>query len=195
MEGGSKIKKKIIVSISLVLLVGICISGIFLNDRLFETNIHDITSEKKYRILNQEKIEITLSVPKSKLSEAIYSSKGQSFAENEIVVYQTDTTSIYLDKIMLSKESHAQLYFIFNCSYYLPDEGTILVPYKKNDDKSYSYEIDLASKDLTDDTTTYPEAVGLRGQGPSEQFVLYIATDVCKKAIGTMNIDSYISTK
>lgn len=191
--GGSKMKKKILISVVLVLLSGVCISTLLLRDRLFETSIQDITSEQNYTIQAQEKTAVTLSIPKSKLSDAIYTSEGQSFSENEIVVYKTDTTTIYLEKVMLSNESNEQLYFVFNCSYDLPDDGAVLVPYKKNDDKSYSYEADLGSKDLTDDTTTYPEAVRLRGQGPSEQFVYYISADVCRKAVGTIRINSFMN--
>ena len=68
-----------------------------------------------------------------------------------------------------------------------------LIPYKVNDNKTYTDELDLASYDITDDASTYAETVHLRGRGPAEQFAFYVSADVCKKAIGTMNIDVLIN--
>ena len=167
----------------------ISIVVIFLRDELYENKISDISSEKNYNIINQETFEFTISIPKSALPDAIYSSEGYEFKENEVIVYQTETTSIYLEKIMLANENDEYLYFMFNCSYNLPDSGTILVPYKKSD-KGYNFCISLRSKDLTDEKYTYPEAVSVRGRGPSEQFAFYVSTDACKKAIGTIMIEA-----
>lgn len=186
-------KKKGMIFFACVFLICICIAEICLGGGFYKNNIQDITTEKNHSIQDQKKTKITLSVPISKLSEKIYSSNGQRFAENEIIVYQTDTTSIYLYQAMLSNESDEDLYFLFNCSYHLPDDGTILIPYKVNDNKTYTDELDLASYDITDDASTYAETVHLRGRGPAEQFAFYVSADVCKKAIGTMNIDVLIN--
>lgn len=46
---------------------------------------------------------------------------------------------------------------------------------------------------MTDDTTTYPEAVWVTGNGPSEVFTFAIPKDICKKAMGTMKIEVFLN--
>lgn len=184
--------KKVILIVSLVLLLGVGISGIIFGEELFKTSISDVMSEKRFTIKNQEDVEVTLSIPMSELSESIYTSEGRSFSENEVVVYQTDTTSIYLEKVFLSHDGY--LCFVLNHSYELPDSGVVLVPYsKKKSSSTASYRgiLGLVSREVSDDKTTYTEAVSVTGHGPSEIFSFAIPVEICKKLEGTMKIDLF----
>lgn len=184
-------KKKIVwIVLLIVVLLGSCI--VLLDDNLFKTDIDDVMSEKEHNIQKQEKVEITLNIPKSKLPESIYSPEGQAFSENEIVVYKTDTTTIYLEKVMLSNDSNEHLNFIFNCSYDLPDSGIILTPYRKEEDDALRDYISLVNEELSDDTTTYQD-ISIIGHGPAEIFTISIPVDASKKAAGTMKIDVFIN--
>lgn len=180
-------KKARILGIALAVFVMLAIIGICFKNNLFGTKIGDITSEKGYKIINQETFDFAISIPKALLPDTCYTSEGHSFEENEVIVYQNETSSVYLEKVMLANEGDDRLYFMFNYSYDLPDSGSLLLPYQKTDN-GYTYVINLQSKDLADSTHTYQDVVGLRARGPSEQFAFYVSTDVCKKATGTMTI-------
>lgn len=153
--------------------------------------IEDITQEKGFTIAKQVKTDITLSVPKALLPDDIYTKEGCSFEENEVIAYQTDTSTIYLDRVMLANEGDEYLYFIFKCSYDLPESGSILFPYQikgTRDHLLYSPVVMASSRTLTDDRRAYEDAVRLRGSGPDEQFTFYVDTEACKVAEGTIQI-------
>ena len=174
-------------------LLGIGILGVLFGGKVFKTDIDDIMSEQKYTIQNQENVEITLNIPKEILSEAIYTSEGQSFSENEAIVYQTDTTSIYLEKVFLSNDRNKHLCFMFNLFYNLPKSGTALAPLVRTDNGYSNDGFGLVSRVLADDVTTYPDALFISGKGPSQLFTIAVSADACKKAEGTMKIDLFIN--
>ena len=154
--------------------------------------IEDIIYEKGYTISKQVKTNITLSVSKKLLPDTIYTKGGHTFEENEVVAYQTDTSIIYLERIMLANEGDEYLYFIFNLSYNLPDSGSILLPYQRRGTKEnplFSPVIVPNSTKLIDKTRTFEDAVHLRGRGPKRQFVFYVATNACKLAEDTIQIE------
>lgn len=150
-----------------------------------------IYGQDGYVITEQKKADITLSIPKDVLPDSIYTDEGHEFEKNEVVVYQTDTTTIYLEKIRLSNESDKQLYFCFDCSYDLPESGTILTNVGRNENGSGSFNVGLNSRNLTDSVGVFTSAVMMRGNGPGEKFLFYVSTEACKAATGVMQIDMY----
>ncbi|MBQ1207263.1 MAG: hypothetical protein IIX65_01900 [Lachnospiraceae bacterium] len=160
-----------------------------------------IFNQEGYLITEQKQKDITLSIPKDVLPDSIYTDEGHAFEKNEVIVYQTDTTTIYLERICLSNESDEQLYFCFDCSYDLPETGTILVNTKQNENGSCSFDVRLNSRDLTHSAGVFTSAVTMRGTGPGEKFVFYVSTEACKAATGVMQINmccnelSYIENK
>ncbi len=154
------------------------------------TVAHDIYAQKGYTVIHQQPIELTLSVRKTLLPDAIYTAEGYVFEEGEVVAYQTDNTTIYLHKVMLSNESDEQLYFFFDCSYDISNYGSLISPlYVKGMKGIVSNHLSLSSKDLKDGTNVYPEALSVRGQGPGEQMVFYVSKDACKAAEEKIMID------
>lgn len=159
-------------------------------------DISKIMQEENYSIVQQEMIEISLLISKSNFSEAAYTSEGQTFSEDEIIVYQTDTTSIYLEKVMLSHEDDGQLYFLFDCGYNLPKDKNqciIQVPFDKDTKKGYSSALSLINNILSDDEISYLDAVAIRGHGPSAKFAFYVSKEAVQKAVGSMKIDVNIN--
>jgi hypothetical protein len=189
-EGDVHMKRKMLIACSLVAMIGAGLLGLFVAIKWWQPSIDDIIYEKHYTIQNQERFDFTLSVPVSALTEAIYSAEGQTFAKNDAIAFQTETTSIYLKKAMVSNESDALLYFIFDFAYDLPSSGTLLVPYQKVG-RAYRDYLGLSNDDTTDDEIVYPDTVSLRGYGPSKQFTFYVAADVCKSAVGTLKFDVF----
>lgn len=182
-------RKRFAVCISIVIIC-ICVIGIYMKSGPVKTDDPITTLENNDMIQNQERVEFTISIPKSELSESIYSPEGQSFSENEIVVYQTETTSIYLQKVMPLAEDDSQQVFLFNFSYDLPATGSFLTPYLAENGAARTY-FGLINSDLTDDHKIYTGAVSLRGHGPDKQIEFYIDADVCKKVVGTMGFRMY----
>lgn len=159
-------------------------------------DISEIMQEENYSIVQQEMIGISLLISKGKFSEAAYTSEGQTFSEDEIIVYQTDTTSIYLEKVMLSYEDDEQLYFLFDCSYNLPqnkNQCIIQVPFDKDQKKGYSSALSLINNVLSADEISYSDAVTIRGYGPSAKFAFYVSKEACQNAVDNMKIDVNIN--
>lgn len=183
--------KKSLITPTIIVLIGIStIATLYLKHTSVERKIENITTQRNYTITKQEDFDFTISIPKSTLSDNIYTSEGCEFEKDEVIVYETETTTICLEKIMLANESDDRLYFMFNYSYNLPDSGCILLPYKMTDKKYTSTNrINLRSKDITDQNTTYPEATSLRSLEHNNEFSFYVLTDVCKRAIGDIKFD------
>lgn len=154
--------------------------------------LEDIASEDGYTLAEQKRYDFTLSIPKEKLTETIYTAGGQTFEKDEVIVYQTDTTDIYLECVMPSNETEEELYLIFNFSYRLPESGKILVPHQKKDNGLFGC-VGFRNETVYTETEEYPDALALRGHGPAEQFAFYLSTDVCRSAEGTMMIDAFCS--
>ena len=168
----------IIVSICTCTIVAVC----FLPNPK-EPVMHDIYAHKGYTVLYQQPIELTLSVDKTLLPDAIYTKEGYEFEEGEVVAYQTDHTTIYLQKVMLSNESDEELYFFFDYSYDILNYGNLISPLYVKDKKGVvSTYMSLSSRDLKDGKNTYPEALSVRGHGPGELMTFYVSKDACKAA-------------
>ena len=152
-------------------------------------SLKNILNEKGIIIINQEEYPCTLSIPHSIITENAYLSSGQKFKTNEVIVHQTETSSIYLEKIMLSNESDSFLYFIFNFKNTYPDAGEVILPYLKTE-YGYTNFSKLASKTLATETQEYKDAVSLRAQGPGTEFTFYVSADACRSAEGVLKIEA-----
>lgn len=167
------------------LVVCVVVAVCFLTDP-FEPVFNDVLHQNGYLILSQNDRELALTVPKDYLPDEIYTAEGYEFDEGQVVAYSTDTTTVWLRKVMLSNESPDQLYFAFDISYDIAKKGTILSIQSRLPNDQYTYRGGLRSKDLRDNNTVYPGAVNTRGHGPDSQFWFYVSTDACKQAEGTL---------
>lgn len=174
----------------IMLAVFICIftAVCFLTDPM-EPTLYDIVSRENHSVLSQEQVDLTLTVSKAELPDAIYTSVGYEFDKNEVVAYQTETTTIYLYKAMLSNESDGLMYFIFDFSYDFADYGKILSPFGYEDGDIKNELMQLRSKDLRDNSTIYPDALSMRGYGPETQVAFYVSLDACMAAEENILID------
>lgn len=175
----------IVVALLSCIVIAVC----FLTDPK-KIHLENIVEENGYAITSQERYDFTLSIPKDKLPDTIYEPGGHQFKKDEMIVYHTDTTNVYLECVMPSNETEDQLYFIFNFSYNLPQSGKILVPHYR-DNNGFSAGINLRNKTLFTQTEQYTDAVRIRAQGPDEQFSFYVSTDACRSATGSLMMDVF----
>ena len=147
----------------------------------------NIINENNYTIISQERSDITLSVPKSLIKESAYTEKGQKFKKNEVPAYKTNTTTIYLEKIMLSNSNEDELFLMFNCSYESIDENnSILLPYTKIKDGIESC-VGLNSGDSAKDSES------ICSSGPEEQFGLSVAKETIENFPEDIKIYAFLN--
>ncbi|MCI7474506.1 MAG: M56 family metallopeptidase [Clostridiales bacterium] len=154
-----------------------------------EPTVYDVLTQDGYEILGQEQAYLTLTVPKSVLTDDCYTGEGHTFANSQVVVWQDDATTIYLHNVMPSNESAELLYMTFDCSYRFSNYGSFVTPLQATEDSSVSPQILLRSKILRDETTIYPDALDLRGYGPDTQFTFYVSKEACMAAQDTLMIN------
>lgn len=154
-----------------------------------EPTVYDVLMQDGYEVLGQEQVELTLTVPKSALTDDCYTGEGHTFADGQVVVWQDDATTIYLHNVMPSNENNELLYMTFDCTYRFSICGSFVTPLLATEDSSVSPQILLRSKILRDGTTTYPDALNLRGYGPGAKFTFYVSKDACIAAQDTLMID------
>ena len=181
-------KKRVLLYPALAVFALLIIIGIACKDTLFPPKLKLITSENGYIITNQENVDFVISIDSSRLPESVFTPQGHTFKKNEVIVYQTETTTIYLENAMLSNESGELLYFSFDFDYDLPDAGTILTTYRFLGNNSATSVAKPSGSEITDDAGVHPDSVSLRGNGPGNKFVFYIASETCKNAEGVMTI-------
>ena len=156
-----------------------------------EPSLYEAFENKDYTILDQKTADLTLSVAKSKLTDAAYTSKGQSFDKNEVIVCRVDDTAIWLEKVMLSNEDDNLLYFLFDFSYDFSDYGSLLSPvwFLDVQNSRTQTELFLSSEELRDENTVYPGAVSMRSSGPGTKFAFYVSKDVCRQAQDVLRME------
>lgn len=173
--------------IVIAVLISAGIVAAFLTDPV-TTDVGKITQEKGYYILEQNEYEFTATIPKDVLTEEAFTNEGQTFKTDEVIVYSTDTTNIYLKHVMLSNESEEYLNLIFDFSYHDLDRNSlVLLPYVKSD-KGYTFTIRLKSEDLADSMVIYDQVLSITGHGPEEQFAIGAYTEIVKNAWKYMSI-------
>lgn len=154
-----------------------------------------IITEDEYTILSQELVKIELCVPKSVLSGSIYSER-QDFEENEVVAYKDDTTSIWLEYVQPPYGSDEVLHFGFRCSYTLPAAGGSFLSvnkYKGDGTTAGTSTSWLGDFALTDDNTSYEDAINVISAGGSESLVFYVSAEAVKAAEGTMKMSTRLN--
>lgn len=126
-------------------------------------NLRDILDENGFTLVRQAQREVTLSIPREARMAA---AAGGAFSEDEVVVCRTDTTSIYLERVRPAEKDGEPVSVVFNMSYRLPSGGTILLPYQKNENGSFSDCVSPQSTALDEEGRAYPDAVYLGSSGP-----------------------------
>lgn len=159
---------------------------VFLTNPISAT-VKNIINENNYTIISQERSDITLSVPKSLIKESAYTEKGQKFKKNEVPAYKTNTTTIYIEKIMLSNSNENELFLMFNCSYGSIDENnSILLPYTKIKDGIESC-VGLNSGDSAKDSAS------IWSSGPDEQFGLSVDKETIENSPEDIKIYAFLN--
>ena len=172
----------VIVALALCVVLPI----VFLTNPISAT-VNNIINEKNYTITSQEKYNITLTVPKSVINESAYTEKGQKFKKNEVTAYKTNTTTIYLEKIMLSNSYENELFLMFNCSYgSIGENNSILLPYTKINNGIESC-VGLNSGDSAKDN------VSVWLSGPDEQFGFSISKEEIDNSHEDIKIYAFIN--
>ena len=178
----------VVIAILVCTILAVC----FLTDPI-PASVFDILEGRGYTVLANCPQAIELSVPSGRFADEAFTHEGQHFMEKEIVVYQTDTTAIWLSGVMLSNESDEQLYFTFDISYDLPAVGTVLTA----QNSIFNSYFGLNSKSVTGCSVIYQDTVSLRGTGPEQAFSFYVDSDIARKDGGwlgfsvTMNQITY----
>jgi len=190
---------KLIGAIVALLCVGI---AAMLVNNLLNINLNKITQQKGYTITNQNEKAIKVTINKKKLPINIDFAQGVSFAKDDIILYQTDTSTMYLKSIEYANSDTEFLSLTFDFDYVLPEEAKIIVPYNvliKDNKISYSWGVAPYSKQVKDISKVFDNAISLHGTGPSEQFSIYLKANVFSEAkdeisfiIGGFNELSYI---
>lgn len=185
----------ILIAVVSCIVVAVC----FLTNPVSSNGIAEkIVNENGYTITNQEKIEVTLSIPKSSLPESIYSEEGYEFANDEVIAYKDDVTTIFLKQVRFSNEGNDNLYFCFDFSYDTPkDGGKLISPLGVGEKSSFvlynSFVLYKKDKTMRDQNTVYDDAVQVRGQGDNNLIWFYVSTDVLRQAEGTISFDVYLN--
>ena len=100
--------------------------------------------------------------------------RGYSFAEDELVLMETETTKLQMQYAILDGEQYC---FDFQFSYDLPETGTIYVPYLANI-KGINSSLRLNGEQIHDYTKDITEGVTLTQVRGTEAFSLLVDRDV-----------------
>ncbi len=152
---------------------------------LLNPTLNKITEQKGYMITNQTEKSIEIILDKKELPSNIDFDESIAFEKGDIILYQTDTSTMYLKSIEYVNSDTEYLSLTFDFYYDLTEEGTITVPYEvliEHDKVLYSGGVFLYSEQARDKSKVFDKAVSIHGQGPSEQFSIYLRTDVFTQA-------------
>lgn len=139
-----------------------------------------ITYGGDYTITSQRLQSVEITIDKSKLPSDMDFTKEVSFAEDECICYQTDTSTIYLNSIYVPVGEPEYLAFDFKLSYNLPKpEGSLLITgvIEEDDYRVSSGNIYINNRDAYNVTQHFENAVSLRGIGAGERFHVYIKAE------------------
>ena len=148
-----------------------CILAVLFLTSPVTSDIHVITEEKGYEIINQEAYDLLLEIPKEILVEEVYSREGKEFESDEVIVYESETSTIYVKQILQSGDETNRLDFIFDISYHDLDKyNEVIVPYEISD---LGYTFMIKARD---------EAAMTRGTGPESSFTFTINIDLVQQS-------------
>ena len=139
----------VVLAVILCVVVAVC----FLTDPMRLT-VHDIVESGDYTILAQcdEYFDLTMTI--GDIHPDAFSADGHTYGEKEIIVYESDTTAIWLRSIKFANEGDHLLDFEFDISYELPKVGTVVLPYRISDDNDYQIHWRLAETPGYEDVTS-----------------------------------------
>ena len=151
-------------------------------------DVDRIVKEKGYHIVEQIPYEFTATIPKDVLTEAAFTKEGQRFKKDEVIVYATESTNVYLEHVLLSNGSEEWIDLIFNFSYHdLDRQDSVILPYKISE-KGYTFTINMKTEELADGMVIYDRAVSIRGHGPEEKFTVCADAKIVKNALRYMAV-------
>ena len=200
-KNGLNYKKPAFWIVLLAILASVAVAVCFLTDPKQPT-VKDIQQQNGYRITKMEtQQELSITIPKSALPDAIFTGERYTFPKQGIILYQNDTTAVYLSEIYtpsitnISAEERP-LSFVFEFVYRDIGEGgvisTISTPKIKNGVTDvYSSSLGMVSRDVTDSTTLYPRAAQIGGDGEGKYFLVYIDRDVVAAAVDFLSFSVY----
>ena len=197
-------KKKSWIFLAVIVIILIALTIILFGFK--KVNILDVVEQNGFQIVNQEETSMELTIYKKDLPEECFTREGHEFKENEIILYQDEINTIYLEKVMYDDDAYEYLYFGIAFSYDLSEYGTVLVPYEINleneDVKDYTMLGKLESKDIQDKGSFYHDAAYFRGQGSGERVAICVNSDAFEQAeeyitiqLGGINQVSYADEK
>ena len=153
-----------------------------------------IQEQNGFTILSQERKEITLILPSEQLPtyNDIVSAEGARLELEDIPVFTTDTTEVFLHTVGVSgHESEGvdkdKLYLGFDIRHNLTDFGTVYTVNRvmnENGSNTYSPEVSVTEETLEE----YDRKILHMGSGPNDQFHLYIDADLYTALQGDLNI-------
>ena len=173
--------------IILVALVACAAAAVcFLTDPV-EPTVDTVAYQQGYGITEMTTgINMEIKVPLDVLSDSAYSERGQSFGEDEVIVYQTNNTSLYLENASYRNGETEYLFLTFAFAYDISDEGVIRTMFIPNIEDGASTITTLSlyhrSKEVSDSKTTYMDALYFRGETAGVSFTVGVKTDVIKEA-------------
>ena len=164
----------VVLAVILCIVVAVC----FLTDPVSLTT-SDIMESGDYTILAQCDQYLDLIIPLDVLNQIQSSEDGCEFDVKEVIVFESDTSTIWLRSTQFANEGAERMYFEFDISYDLPKVGTILLPYCKNEDNTISSDWHIAHNPAFEDTFAYDDnGFDVRGTGPDNRFTVYVDTAV-----------------
>lgn len=123
----------------------------------------------------QTEKEIEITVPKDQISPESTYDKG------EVPVYRTDTSVIYLKKVIQSADEPEFIILAFDILYQFEGkEQKILLPYKiegEGDNLSYTNSIYTNNTVIDGDGKIFQDAIHISSQGPNQEFSFVMQTD------------------
>lgn len=147
-----KNKKQVFIKVSVILVF-------FIMGYLYFTRptIENICLEKGFTIVNQEPLDIVLSIPQTVISEEAYSLEGQTFG-NGVVVYEKESSRFLLKKISAVEEDDSLFELSFEANYHLEKNGKIILPYWVREDGYFVWNTFLEPQmawEKTEDSESY----------------------------------------
>lgn len=165
-----------------ILIAAVTAAATVLLSSYFSTaeTLNRIVNQDGYRITVQVEKPVDITIEKALLPDDFPADADVevSFDENQIVLHQTETTTLYLEQIC-GWQDNDFLFFAFDFSYKLPQSGVILLPYRMNLDEdgnteSVTNSLRTDCVELRDATRSFPGAVAPRGFGPSQKFTVHV---------------------
>ncbi len=165
----------------------------------YRLTMDNISEQRGFVITGQTTERITLQIPKSALPaySDLASAENPRTEDLQIPVYETDTSTVFLHTVGIyghAPESAEEdvMYLGFDIRHDLPETGTVLCVNARmyeNERTTYTSVFSIPDGQITDEQTVYNGAVREMGNGPGDNFFVYIDAVIYKKLQGTFSFD------